>query len=335
MTRPFRTAIIGFGKIGAGYADDLVMAPYYPFATHAQVLAVHPAFAWGAAVDPSPEARALARGRWRVAHAVPNVSELLRVYEPEVAVLATPPDTRLALVEQMPHLRAVLVEKPLGSTLTEADAFLACCKARGILVQVNLWRRADETFRGLAAGGLNDLIGPPQAIFGVYGNGLINNGTHMLDFVRMLLGEAVAAQAMPGARATLAGPIPGDVDVPFMIRLSAGPMAALQPVRFAHYRENSLDIWGERGRLTMMQEGLSVTSFPQRPNRAMQGEREVASDQPQPLPSTVGRAFYRMYDNLAAALESGCSLWSPGESALQTARLIQAIVDSISQPCQK
>jgi predicted dehydrogenase len=332
MSRPrLRTAVVGFGKVAAGYADDPVMAHYYPFATHAQVLAVHPVFAWEAVVDVSEEALALAQQRWRILHVAKSVQELARQYEPEIAVIATPPQFRSAIIEQLPSLRASLVEKPLGLTLEEGQAFLEECLRRGILVQVNLWRRADEGFQALCGGRLDQLIGRPQLAFGVYGNGLLNNGTHMVDFVRMLLGEVETVQAVSGIEPYPAGPIPDDVHVPFTLRLRGGLVVMIQPIRFEHYRENGLDIWGEKGRLLIAQEGLGLFLYPRCENRAMQGEREIASDQPQLIESTVGRAFYRMYDNLAAAVYAGEPLWSPGGSALQTTRVVEAVMQSVER----
>lgn len=328
MTDRFRTILIGFGKIGARYAEDPVMARYFPYATHAQVLADHPAFEWEAVVDPSEEALERARTRWQVPYAVRSVEESPHHYQPEVAVIATPPQFRRGIIEQLPTLRAVLVEKPLGRTVAEGEAFIETCNRHELLVQVNLWRRADETFRALAEGQLTELVGRPQAVFGVYGNGLLNNGTHMVDLVRMLLGEIEMVQALGGDMSYLAGPLPGDVDVPFSLRLDGGLVVAMQPIRFEHYRENSLDIWGTRARLAIMNEGLTLFVYRQCENRAVQGAQELRYEQPQMLESTVGRALYHVYDNLAAALRGEAPLWSPGESALRTERGIQTILDS-------
>lgn len=329
MTRSrLRTVIVGFGKIGAGHAEDPIMARYYPYATHAQVLAVHPHFAWEAVVDPAATALEAARQHWRIPWAFSSIDELAGQYQPEIAVIATPPETRLAVVEKLPNLRGVLVEKPLGVTPAEGHAFCDYCAARGILVQVNLWRRADEQFRNLAAGGMTEAIGRPQAVFGVYGNGVLNNGVHLVDFVRMLLGEVAAIQVVPGGLSFKESPIPEDVNLPFVLRLADGLTVMMQPVKFAHYRENSLDIWGEKGRLAIMQEGLGIFLYPRQANRAMQGEREIASDQAKPITSTVGMAFYHMYSNLADAVHRQSTLWSPGESALQTARVIEALLQS-------
>jgi predicted dehydrogenase len=326
--RRLRTVMIGFGKVGASYAEDAVMARYFPYATHAQVLAAHPEFSWDAVVDPAAAALDRARRQWRVPVAAGRLEELDEHYQPEIAVIATPPETRLAIVDKLPSLRGVLVEKPLGVTVAAARDFCDYCDRRGLLVQVNLCRRADELFRDLAAGGLTAAIGSLQAIFGIYGNGLLNNGVHMVDFVRLLCGEISAVQTMSGAVSYAESPIPDDLNLPFMLRLESGLAAMMHPVRFAYYRENSLDLWGEKGRLSIMQEGLGITLYPRRDNRAMLGEREIASDQGQLLTSTVGTAFYNMYSNLAAAVRTGQPLWSPKESALQTTRVIDAVLAS-------
>jgi predicted dehydrogenase len=325
---PLGAVLIGMGKVGAGYADDPVMARFYPYATHAQVLRDHPAFAWEAVVDGNPDARALAATRWRVPQVAGRIEDLPRPCRPAVAVLATPPESRLGFIERIPWLRAVLVEKPLGRTTEEAERFLTACEQRGILVQVNLWRRADETFRSLAGGRLAELIGAPQAVFGLYGNGLLNNGTHLIDFVRMLLGEVKSVQAVAGGDGLPSGPIPGDIQMPFHLTLVAGPVVSFQPLRFEHYRENGLDIWGEKGRIAILGEGLQILHYPRHPHRATQGEHEVVTDSPRPLAATVGHAFYRMYGNLAEAVNRGDALWSPGRSALDTARIVEAVFRS-------
>jgi len=324
-----RTVVVGFGRIGSGYADDPVMARHYRYATHAQVLRDHPMFGWDAVVDVSEMALDSARERWGVAIAEKTLDKMSEQYQPEVAVIATGPESRIETIEALPSLRAVIVEKPLGLTKTAARTFLGLCRKKQILVQVNLWRRADSLFLQLSHGLLRKLIGEPQCVFGIYGNGLMNNGTHMVDFVRMLLGEVERAKAIGPAKSFDSGPLPGDVNVAFTLRMRSGVLVMMHPVDFVRYRENSLDIWGDMGRLSIMQEGLKLYFYPVGENRAMQGEREVASDQPQELSSTVGEALYHLYDNLALALMDGRPLLSPGNSAYETMEVVHQILNSI------
>lgn len=326
--RRLRTVVVGFGRIAAGYADDSFLAKYVPYATHAQVLVAHPAYEWAAVVEPRESALKQAVDRWRVPIVARDVDELPRDFQADVVVLATPPTSRLSILERLQGIRAVLIEKPLASNAAAAEELLRYCDRRGILLQVNFLRRADDTCRALAAGTLRAMIGTPQAIFGLYGDGLINNASHMVDLVRMFFGEVAAVQAAAATVSGDAGPLAGDSNPAFMLQMQDGVTASFQPLAFEHYRENGLDIWGERGRISILHEGVTTLFYPRRPNRTTSGAFEVASDEPSRLAVTSGTAFYRMYDNLADAIHTSARLFSPGTSALRTTQVIDAVIAS-------
>ncbi|MBI4615059.1 MAG: Gfo/Idh/MocA family oxidoreductase [Planctomycetes bacterium] len=172
----YRTALAGFGQSAHGLAAGRRMAAYFPCATHAQALSEHPAFEWAGVLERSPETRARAREILPAGVATDRLEELRDRCAPEVAVLAIPPSGRFEVIESLPSLSAVLVEKPLGWDLSQARAFLYLARERGILVLVNYWRRTDESTRALAPGGMEERIGPVQSVWGVYGNGLPATG---------------------------------------------------------------------------------------------------------------------------------------------------------------
>jgi predicted dehydrogenase len=328
--RRLRAVLVGLGKMGAGYADDPVMSRYFKFATHAQVLAQHPGFEWDACVDRNPAARAAAKERWGVPHVAASVDELPDGYRPDVVVIATPPEARAELIETFSGTRAFLLEKPLASSAAESRALVERCRARGALVQVCLWRRADAGLRALAAGSLQRQIGALQCLSVIYGNGLRNNGTHMIDMVRMLFGEIAEVQAFADS-ARAAGPLANDVNVAFRLRLADGAPATFLPVDFGDYRENGIDAWGRTGQLSIRQEGLVARVYARQPNRAMQGEWEIDGDTATPVATDPGHALYQLYDNLYAALTAAVPLWSPSESALRTEIAVDAVFASVRQ----
>lgn len=329
MTAPLRTLLVGLGRIGASYVDDKNMARTVPFVTHAQVLAAHPGFRWEAAIDVSAEARELVRSRFRINHVAGTLAELDCLDEIEVAVLATPPSFRLPVLDALPNLRAVLVEKPLGGSLAEAEAFVRECRHRRILTQVNLTRRADSVMRGLAAGGLNERIGRLQCGFGVYGNGIINYATHTIDLVRMLVGEVRAVQCLP-SRGFSEGPLSGDRNLAFTLFAGLEAHVTLHPVRFSEFREGSLDLWGDEGRLEILQEGLMMRHTPRGPCRSLDGAFELVSEQASLEPTGYGHALYDLYEDLSQALAAGpgSETCSPGASALEAERVVHAVLAS-------
>jgi predicted dehydrogenase len=326
----WRTAVVGFGRIAAGYADDPAQSRWYPFASHAQALRAHPAFDWVAVVDPARAALSSATTRWGITEVAASVDDLANAGDIEVLVLATPPDARQGVLDRFPRLRAVITEKPLGSNLREAEEFVAECRRRQVLVAVNLPRRYDADLRGWAAGGMQERVGSPMAVFGTYGNGIRNNGTHLVDLVRMLFGTVASAGVVSGTTPFHEGPIAGDLNFPFSLVMTSGLAVMVQPLRFAHYREVSLDIWAERGRLQLVHEGLTVIQAPVAANRQLSGAQEIAHDQPTVATSSVGRALYGLYENLAEVLDGRAALHCSGDEGLETMRVVEGLVAAVS-----
>ena len=327
--QPLSAILIGFGKIAAGNANNDRLARHYRYASHAQVLADHAGFHWVGVADPSAEARRAASEDWDVPHVAESAEALAEPCRPDVAVLATGPEHRLELIAPFGELKAVLVEKPLGRTLAEAEAFLEHCRARDIQVQVNYWRRADEGFQNLANGGLAARVGRPQAIFGVYGNGLRNNGSHLVDMLRMLFGEIIDVRALTPARATPDAPIAGDRQAAFAAGFADDLVATVQCLDFRQYRENGIEVWGTEGKLSMLQEFLDIRQYKIATHRQLADAREIVSDRPgEAIPPTVGNALWRLYDNLAAAVARQAEPVSTGENALATEAVLEAILQS-------
>jgi predicted dehydrogenase len=328
--RRYKTALIGFGRMAAGYADDPNHARWYPYATHAQVLRDHPAFDWVAVVDPSADARASAASRWGVPITAASLEELPNAESIEVAVIATPPAVRAGLLDKLPSLSAVLVEKPLGMNLTAATRFVADCSKRSIIGAVNFPRRYDPHMITLANGGLVQTIGKPQAVFGTYGNGMRNNGSHLIDLVRMLLGPIVGAHLVGGGHRFTEGPFIGDSNFPVSILLESGITVSLQPLKFSAYREVGLDIWGEMGRVQLLHESLTILTTPVAENRQLTGSRELQHEASVSRQTTLGDALYLAYDNLASTIRGETRLLSTLHNGLTTMRVVESLMEQVA-----
>lgn len=323
----WNSVLVGYGRIAAGYAQDRRMNAVFRYPTHASVLSDHPDFDLVAVVDPDPVAREAAR-RDGVSVVVDHAANLPDGIAPEVAILAMPPSGRREILDGLLGLKAVVVEKPLGVGADEAEAFAALCRERGLIAQVNLLRRGDLALRRLAEGELHRRIGDIQSVFGVYGRGLFNTATHMIDLLRMVCGDVAWARAVDKPLQAPDGVLAGDLAMPFVLGLESGAVAMFSSLDYRHYREAALDVWGTAGRYSITQESLIHLHFPRAENRGLDGEWEVASDQPEVGDSGIGEALYHLYDNLADSLRSGAPVWSSVESALRTERIIHSIVAS-------
>lgn len=325
--KPLTAVIIGFGKIAAGYVKDSLMSQHYNYSTHAQVLSDHPQFEWIGIVEPNATVASRAQSEWNIANVFSSVEELTKHLSPDVAILATPPQERLSIVKALPSLKGILVEKPLSLTVSEAYAFTDYCQQKSITAAINFWRRTDELFERLQQGLLFELIGKVQAIFGVYGNGLVNNASHLIDFIRFICGDIEAIQSVPKNYPNYKTPIPSDNHLAFNLLLKDA-IAHFQPINFTHYRECGIDFWGETGKLSIVQEGLKMLHFPRKQNRATQDCFEIANDQPNEIATTVGHALYHMYSNLADAILENTPLKSHLTEGLKNIQIINAIQHS-------
>lgn len=320
----WKTALIGLGKIGLKLSQDPVHKIAFPYATHAQVLLDHHAFDWIAAVDTDQTTRQSVKemvGHLDVACTTESLQSRRAI---EVAVIATPPNERTSILESMPNLKAVLIEKPMGSDVEMARRFLSYCSARSIFVLVCLPRRFDKSFRQLMHGGLHDRIGQLVATFGTYGNGLANNGSHLLDMIRMLIGEVISVQAVAGQSVFKEGPILGDLNIAFVCELANHQTVMVNPVWFSNYREVGLDIWGSDGRFQIMNEGMTFSCSPRQASRILSNAAEIAHDQTSIETSSVGHALYDVYDNLHSVLQ-GEEAYCTGADGLRAMQLVEAI----------
>ena len=162
-----------------------------------------------AAIASRTQARAEAvAARWGIPR-VHSTPEAL-IADPDIAVLdiAYPPDQQPALIRaalKQPHIKAILAQKPLALTLSEAVALRDEAAAAGKVVSVNQNMRYDQAMRVLKQildrGDLGEVVFAQidmhaiphwQGFLAGYDRlTLANMAVHHLDVLRFLFGEPV------------------------------------------------------------------------------------------------------------------------------------------------
>ena len=86
-------------------------------------------------------------------------------------------------------VKGIICEKPMTTSLGEADAMIKACDQHNVKLAIGHQRRFEalypETCRLLADG----VIGDPVSIVRRVGSGLLNWGTHVIDLTRQILGD--------------------------------------------------------------------------------------------------------------------------------------------------
>lgn len=90
----------------------------------------------------------------------------------DIISVCTPPETHCQIVcDIAPYVKAVYCEKPIATTVEDAEKMIETCHKHNVILQVNHQRR----------------FGRPTFY---YSRGIENTGTHMFDLLRMYFGNA-------------------------------------------------------------------------------------------------------------------------------------------------
>ena len=319
--------LAGFGMVAAGNVDDPVMGKAYRYSTHVQALLDHPEFSIAAVIDPSDAAREKAQSKWNIRNVYSEFKQLPSHIKTDVLVLATPPQHRLPFLERLSGFKALIVEKPLGVNQQGIDFFADTCAQTNLPVQVHFWRRFVPAFQKLKAGQLKDLIGDPHHILIEYGNGVRNNGIHLIDFVRMLVGEITTTNICGEASWPCLSPVPGDKDLILQMQTETGVSIHMRPVDFNHYRENGIVITGNKGTLSILNDCRVIRHIPIRKHRGLSDNMELAYDAAQFLECDFDLALYNLYENLFQHMENKTPLNSPLQDALKSEAVVESIFE--------
>src|SRR5687767_5900819 len=206
MTDVFSAAIVGGGRI-AGLADTPGQG--VSVRTHAQAYTRHPRFRLDAVVDPDPQRRERFRSVWGVPNTYESLDELLAAGVPDaISICSVTSEHYPQLLRVIEHggVRAVLAEKPVCEQPQELQALLDAHATRpDVYVLVNHSRRFDPAHQRVSAdiraGRFGTLVSGRCDYYG----GWLHNGTHLVDTLRMLVGELRVVASKPGPQAR-----PGD-----------------------------------------------------------------------------------------------------------------------------
>ncbi len=194
--RPVGVRSYKIGAVGTGFIMNEVQLAAYAKAGF-DVIAV--------AASDAEKARAVA-ARWGIPGAHANALDVIGDPAVDILDVAVPPHAQRALVEAavaQPHIKALLLQKPLAPTLADAKYIVELCERNGKLVSVNQNMRFDQSMQVLKQILDRGWLGSPvtatiemraiphwQEYLKDYNRlTLLNMSIHHLDVMRFLFGE--------------------------------------------------------------------------------------------------------------------------------------------------
>lgn len=186
-----KCAIVGCGRIGSEFDDDPLMKKSYGICSHAGGYMDNPNTELIAASDRLPKQLEKFENKWGITNLYDDYLTMLRKEKIDILSICTPPKTHYDVFMDAINsgVKAVFCEKPLSNFVADGREMVETAKEEGAVLAVNHSRRWDSLYQDvrdyIAEGNLGDI----RHVSAYFTGGVVDNGTHMMDSLRMLCGE--------------------------------------------------------------------------------------------------------------------------------------------------
>lgn len=303
-----RAVIIGCGAIAGGY--DEASPDSARILTHAKAYRRHPGFEIVACVEPDAERRAHFMRVWEIPAGFATLAELDIAHD--VASLCVPTEFHAGMLDALltGPARLVWAEKPLTGDLARSKAIVQAYEAAGKPLAVNYFRRWASGLIALEAEIRAGRWGRFLKGSAWYTKGLLNNASHFLDLLGLLLGDL-----RPVARLhTLDDGRADDPTTDVVVTTADGAPIHLLGADMHAYSVFEADLLFSEGRIGLSDSGFQITRRPVVSSPRFPGYRVLGPAEAED--SGLDRAMLDALDNIARHLSDGTPLRSDGRSAL-------------------
>lgn len=304
--------ILGCGNIAGQFDEE--RSPEVEPLTHAAAFSRAGDFQLSACVDPDSERRRAFQEHWQVAEAFADASVLAaRSGDFDVISVCSPTAMHAEHLELAMQLRprVVFCEKPATLTARDTQAWAERFEAAGIPVAVNHTRRWAPDIVRLREQILSGELGAVRSAIGIYGKGLLNNGSHMVDLLHFLLGPLSVECAGPAVLDFWES----DPTIPAMLRTRQGVPLQLATSNAKDYSLFELQLITAKGIVALEEGGMRwrlrkpADSAHFAGYRSLDGGTFIRGEYP--------LAMARAVANIRECIENGTELASTLRTALQ------------------
>jgi predicted dehydrogenase len=304
-----RAVIIGAGRIACGY--DAPQSRHV--LTHAHALVKHPRFLLSGITDiDSIRGKKEAR-KWKTEFFHDTDTMLLKV-EPDVVIIATPPDTHANLLQKIAAKKPKLIicEKPVISSKAEGEVLRQYFSQNSIPVIINFSRRFDPTIYRERDMLMKGKYGRVISANAIYSNGFLNNGSHVMDLARFLFGEMTEAKAFAGI------PDHGEEDrsIAGFATFERCPQFSFMTGDERLYSVFEFNVFTERKRLQFVNFGVELRVQDVVSDPVFKGFRGLAK--PKTLKTEFSKALPNLFDHVVSVLEGKTAPLSSLEDGIKT-----------------
>jgi predicted dehydrogenase len=267
-----------------------------------------------------------AGNRWTVSNLFEDAATMMAEAAPEIVSIATPTRTHMDVARQLlegtNRPRAILCEKPLASTVAEAEDLVSLAAKHGVVLATIYMRRYAENFRALKTLLDSGELGKIQAVSGWYIGGTRHNGTHWFDMLRFLVGEVGQLHAL-----NTLGEDGDDPTFDVAMWTESGILATLRACDAKKYTLFEMDIIADLGRAQITDSGHAIEI-----SRAVKSPRYTGYIELQPSIADLGHRRNLMLNAVEDAVDAVTLKHDPactGADGVAALRIAEAAAQSV------
>jgi predicted dehydrogenase len=195
-----------------------------------------------------------------------------------------------------------------------------------VLLVIDHQRRFDRFHRAVAEYVRSGKLGRIQLATSYYIAGIANTGTHLLDLLRFMFGDAEWVQAVSSRNVS---PNPADPNLDAWVQFRDGPLAVLQACDVKDFAIFETTVIGSAGRLRIARHGSDLVYEEARPSHRFAEYKELYPALPPVDPGDETREYMlQALAHLLECLREKRPPLSSGEDGRATLELIQALRES-------
>ncbi|MDH4199592.1 MAG: Gfo/Idh/MocA family oxidoreductase [Spirochaetia bacterium] len=312
--------IVGCGNI-AGAFDLGRPASELPY-THAGAFKRDGRFSLDACVEPDEKRRLAFMDAWGISTGFSSIDDVADAgYHFDIISICSPTPCHAHDLETALSLKPKLIfcEKPVTTSVLETERLVEKCRKSNILLTVNYSRRFDPYIVKLKADIEAGRWGQLRSVVGIYNKGILNNGSHMLDLLHLLVGQIkIVKVGQP-----IQDFFPDDPTVPVWLETSQGIPVHIVSGHAGDFAIFELQLVFSLGVLTMEDGGMfwrerrTINSTTFKGYRMLDEGIRRAGEYPAAMSKAV--------DNIYRSITQGATLASTGESSLAAQKLCEQV----------
>jgi predicted dehydrogenase len=318
MVKKYNVLIIGAGSIGAFFDTPSSLN----ILTHAHAFTSIKEFNLLGFVEVDSKRGKEASELWNTTY-FESLEKSFQKNRIDVVSICVPDEYHHELLKKLSDfpVKLVFAEKPLAKSLEEAEEIISLYNKKNIKCLVNYSRRFVSEFANLKNSILSGTYGEFICGNGYYGKGIMHNGSHLIDFLRYMIGEIKETTTFNYDFDFYKD----DPSISAIVKFQKGGTFTMSNIPCGNYTIFEIELLFEKARIRIIDSGFKIEIDEVLNNSLFKGYRNLVkrAEINTSLGNAMENAVINIYNNLSFDEELKCTL-EDGYRALEVCEKLKA-----------